>query len=133
MHSDIPASGRPLECGNRGLAFKKVFGQEIGNAFGRLLVANCEAGAVRGGGEGRGHRKVEMPERWTCAAGHHPTRQKSRKTKYHARVWQRFSNFSIKASVDLSTGRSEGGEPEHREVSSGRPALVVGTRPPRGG
>ena len=49
MHGDVPAAVRPLERGDRGLAFKKNFGQGIDDAFGCLLVTDGKADAVRRG------------------------------------------------------------------------------------
>ena len=55
MHGDVPAPAGPLERGDRGLALEKALGQEIDHALGGMFVADGEAGAVGGGGEGGGH------------------------------------------------------------------------------
>ena len=52
MHGDVPASVRPLERGDRGLALEEDFGQHIDDALGGVFVADGKAGAVGGGGEG---------------------------------------------------------------------------------
>jgi hypothetical protein len=51
MHGGVPAAVRPLERGDRGLAFEKHLGQDIDDALGGLFVADREAGSV-GGGDG---------------------------------------------------------------------------------
>ena len=40
MHGDVPASVRPLERGERGLALEEDFGQEIDDALCGLFVAD---------------------------------------------------------------------------------------------
>ena len=49
MHRDVPASVRPLERGDRGLALEKALGQEIDDALGGRLAADGKGGAVGGG------------------------------------------------------------------------------------
>jgi hypothetical protein len=43
---------RPLECGDRGLAFKKYFSEDIDDPFGGGFVPDRKAGAMGGGGGG---------------------------------------------------------------------------------
>ena len=49
MHRDVPSAIRPFERGDRGLALKKNFGQDIDDAFGGVLVTDGKADAVRRG------------------------------------------------------------------------------------
>ena len=47
MHRDVPSAIRPFECGDRGLALKKNFGQDIDDTFGGVLVTDGKTDAVR--------------------------------------------------------------------------------------